>query len=253
VTDGGSSTLRDIATVARKEWMEIVLQRASMRAGLLAALGIPLAVLGIWLPAQNGPAWFTSPLTPVLWTWFPIFICATIICDAFAGERERHTLETLLASRLSDTSILFGKLAGAIGYGWGLALAGAVLNVVTVNVVARRGGFVMFPADVAVSIVVLSFLGASLTSAAGVLVSLRAASVRQAQQTLSIAVMAVFFGGGFGLKYVPPQLRRAFVQFVTVGDALSIEVAAAAVLAAVDVALVIAAMARFRRMRLILD
>lgn len=245
--------IRDILTVARKEWMEIVFQRASMRAGLLAALGVPLIVLGVWLPTQNGREWLTSPLPPVLWTWFPIFVCASMICDAFAGERERHTLETLLASRLSDTAILFGKLAGAIGYGWGLALAGVALNVVTVNVVSRGGGLAMFPAETIAAIVVLSLLGATLTSAAGVLISLRSGTVRQAQQTLSLALLLVFFTLGFGLKFVPPEVRRAFMRFVTAGDALSIELVAAAALAAVDLALILAAMARFRRTQLILD
>jgi len=245
--------IRDILTVARKEWMEIVFQRASMRAGLLAALGVPLLLLGVWLPAQNGREWLTSPLPPVLWTWFPIFICASMICDAFAGERERHTLETLLASRLSDTAILFGKLAGAVGYGWGLALAGLALNVVTVNVVSPGGSFAMFPAGTFAAMVVLSLLGATLTSAAGVLISLRSGTVRQAQQTLSLALLLVFLMLGFGLRFVPPEARRAFMQFVTAGNSLSIELVAVAALAAIDLALILAAMARFRRTQLILD
>ncbi len=248
-----TSMLRDIATVARKEWMEIIYQRASMRAGLLAAVGLPLLFLGVIMPAKEGARWMTSPLAPLLWAWFPIFICASMICDAFAGERERHTLETLLASRLSDTSILFGKLAAAIGYGWGLALTGIVLNVITVNVTVLGHGFVMFPAHTFAAMVLLSLLGAALTSGAGVLTSLRAGSVRQAQQTLSIAVMLVFFGCGFGLSMVPHGMQRAFVRFITGGGVLSIDVVAVAVLAAADAALILAAMARFRRTRLILD
>ena len=37
-----------------------------------------------------------------------------MIADGIPGERERHTLETLLASRLSDRSILLGKVMAAV-------------------------------------------------------------------------------------------------------------------------------------------
>ena len=50
---------------------------------------------------------------------FPIGLIAmgtasTLIVDAVAGERERHTLETLLASPASDTGIIVGKMAAAL-------------------------------------------------------------------------------------------------------------------------------------------
>ena len=111
----------------------------------------------------------------------------------------------------------------------------------------------MFPAGTLAVMVLLSLLGATLTSAAGVLISLRSGTVRQAQQTLSIALLLVFLLLGFGLRFVPPEARRVFMQFVTAGNSLSIELVAVAALAATDLALILAAMARFRRTQLILD
>jgi len=63
-----------------------------------------LVVFGILLPAQNGITWLTSPCC-----WPP----GRGSVDArgrrgrrfVRGERERHTLETLLASRLPDEAI----------------------------------------------------------------------------------------------------------------------------------------------------
>jgi ABC-2 type transport system permease protein len=50
-----------------------------------------------------------------------------------AGERERRTLETLLASRLDERAILFGKLLAARAYGWGLTLLSLLLGAASVS------------------------------------------------------------------------------------------------------------------------
>ena len=47
---------------------------------------------------------------------------SSLVADSFAGERERHTLETLLASRLPDRAILAGKLLVPVAVAWGAAL-----------------------------------------------------------------------------------------------------------------------------------
>ena len=72
-----------------------------------------IAVFGVFLPLQNGASWVTSPITMVYWAWMPLMLVTGVIADSFAGERERHTLETLLASRLPDRAILLGKVAAA--------------------------------------------------------------------------------------------------------------------------------------------
>lgn len=60
----------------------------------------------------------------------PVLI--TFIGDAIAGERERHTLETLLASRIGYRAILPGKLIVTVGYAWGMALVGLLLSLVVI-------------------------------------------------------------------------------------------------------------------------
>lgn len=83
----------DILTMMWKEWKEIL-----NWGGRRGRLGIVLfvVVFGVALPWQMGRAWIASPIALAYWAWVPLFMVTTVTADAFAGERERHTLETLL-------------------------------------------------------------------------------------------------------------------------------------------------------------
>lgn len=124
---------RDILTVMWKEWKELLWAGGLLRGGRVSLL-IMLAIFGVFLPYQTGRAWVESAAPLFYWAWLPLMLVAGVVADSFAGERERHTLETLLASRLPDRAILVGKLAAAVTYGWGLVLAMLGLSLVTVNV-----------------------------------------------------------------------------------------------------------------------
>ncbi|MDA8216964.1 MAG: ABC transporter permease [Dehalococcoidales bacterium] len=244
----------DIWTVAWKEWKHLFAQ-GGRRGGLLSML-VFVGVFGVFLPLQTGRDWVASPLGLVYWAWVPLFLVIGLIADAFAGERERHTLETLLASRLSDKAILFGKVVAAMGYGWGMALAGLILSLITVNVAYAGGGLLLYSPEVAVAAVVLSLLTAGLAAGAGVLVSLRAATVRQATQTMSIATMLLLFVPVFGIQALPQDVQLRLVQTVMgvgTGSIWLLILGASAVLIVIDAALLAASVARFKRAQLILD
>jgi ABC-2 type transport system permease protein len=239
----------DVLTVMRKEWKEIMAMGGAQRGRfqLLVFVGI----MGVFLPWQFGPKWVTSPAVIGAWGWVPVVLVSTIIADSFAGERERHTLETLLASRLTDSAILFGKMAAAVAYGWGLTLAGLIVGWITVNVANRGGGLLLYSPTTAIGALVLSFFGALLASAGGVLVSLRAQTVRQAQQTLSIATMVILFVPVFGVQGLPDDVKQRLATWAIRAGTLKLMLTGLAVLAAVDLLLVFAARARFRRSRLV--
>jgi len=241
--------MADIWTVMWKEWKEFSQGGGRGRLGLLLFLG----VFGVFMPLQMGRGWVESPVMPVAAVWVSLFLVTTVVADSFAGEREQHTLETLLASRLPDRAILFGKVGAAVVYGWVLTMLGLLLSLVTVNVAYQGEGLLFFPAPLAVGTVLLSLLGAGLAAGAGVLVSLRAASVRQAQQTMSLTLMALIFGIGFGAQALPVAWKVRLAQILAGVDATQALVVGAVVLASLDAGLLAAAMRRFRRGRLIAD
>lgn len=243
--------ITDIWTIAKKEMKELLTQRGRFRGGGLGMLFF-LAVFGIVMPLQAGKAWVDSPIVLAYWAWVPFLLVTSVIADAFAGERERHTLETLLASRLSDQAILFGKITTGVLYGWGLTLICMLLSLVTVNAVHGRGGLLLFPAGIAAAAVGLSFLLSFFAAALGALISLRANSVRQAQQTMSIAVYAVLIPVLL-LPMLPQSMRTALVGMARGFDSAAILLSLVGLLALADLALLGLSMARFKRARLILD
>ena len=241
--------IADIRTVMWKEWKEILLGGSRGKLGLLLFVG----VFGIFLPWQMGRAWVESPMVLAYWAWVPLFLVTSVIADSFAGERERHTLEALLASRLSDRAILFGKVGAAVGYGVGITWLSLLLGVGTANLAHGQGRLLFYPPTVGLGIVGLSLLGAGLAAATGILVSLRAATVRQAQQTLSIAIMLLLFVPILGTQALPEEWKARLSETFMAMDIISLVVMAAMVLVVLNAGLFAAAMARFRRAQLILD
>lgn len=240
--------LPDIWTMTLKSWMDLFLYRG----GIISTL-VALAVFGVVQPWEGGRDYLMGPLMPVILIWLPLFVVAPMTADSFAGERERHTLETLLASRLSDRAILFGKIGAVVSYGWGLALASLLLALLTVNLVHGHGRLVMAPVNSVGLIVVMSLLGSFFAATGGVLISLRTPTVRQAQQTLSVALLVLIFGLIFGGRLLPLEWKLRLSATFGGSNLLATEVVAGAVLALADAVLLAAAMARFQRARLILD
>ena len=243
--------ITDIITIMWKEARELFLQRSGLRGGWMGML-IMIAVFGVLFPLQSGVEWLSAPTTVLLWAWLPFILVNSVVADSFAGERERHTLETLLASSLTDRAILSGKLCSAIAYGWGITLIGLVVSLVTINIAHGAGEFLFFPPVIGLAILLLSFLIAWLAAGLGVIVSLRATSVRQAQQTLSLGFLFLFLPL-LALPLLPEGLRVSVTNALSGLDIQMTGTILVAFLLVVDVALLLAATRRFVRARLILN
>ena len=87
----------------------------------------------------------------------------------------------------------------------------------------------------------------------GVLVSLRSSSVRQAAQTLSLGIMLVLFVPLFGIRALPAATQEALLARLMGLGMNQILAGVVGVLLLLDLGLLAAAAARFRRARLILD
>jgi ABC-2 type transport system permease protein len=211
-----------------------------------------VAGVGVYMPLQSGAAWVQSPIGLVVWAWVPFLLVSSVIADSFAGERERHTLETLLASRLSDRAILFGKIGAAVAYGWGFSMVNVLIGLIAVNIAHGQGRLLLFPTNVALGILLVSFLVATFAAGVGVLISLRAETVRQAQQTFSIVNLLIFVPI-FLLPALPDEWKLRLSQVLMQANLTQVAAAIILVLALIDAALVAVAIARFQRARLILD
>ena len=243
--------IRDIWTVAWREWKELF----SRDGGLSGKLGLLIfaVFVGIFLPWQLGRAWVEAPWVTFFWAWMPLFLVTAVTADAFAGERERHTLETLLASRLPDSAILLGKVVATVLYVWGLTLVCMPIGLITINLGHADGGLLLYAPSTFVSLAGLSLLATIMGSASGVLVSLRASSVRVAQQNLSMIAMALAFVPVIALRLLPIPWRANVITYFMGASISEVVMPLAASLAALDITLLLIAMGRFRRDRLVLD
>ena len=242
----------DIVTVTRKEWLEFRDQLLRLRRGGLSAV-IVLLMLGIVTPLQMGPLWLTSPLMLAYWPLLSSGMVSTLIADAFAGERERHTLETLLATRLSDTSILLGKVLAAIMYGLLFTTANIIVGVITLSIKHFGEGIQAPPALHIAYMLLLVTLACSTLAGIGVFISLKAATVRQAQQTLGIIMMVLFIGPVLFIQFLDSPNRMSLAARLSSLGTDRLVAWTSAVLLAASVILILMAMARFKRGKLTLD
>jgi ABC-2 type transport system permease protein len=243
--------MADVVTVLWKELKEIPRQSSGRRGGPMNIL-VVIGLIGVFLPLQAGVK-FLNPSQLGVIVVLPVMLILAVIADSFAGERERHTLETLLASPLSDRAILFGKIAAAVGWGWGISMLSLVLGLITVNLKFGQGKLLMFAPETAVAVVLGSLLGGIFMASAGVLVSLRSSTVRQAQQTLSLSFLVLIFAGVFGIRALPRDWLLWLSRVVVTTGEMTLIFSAAGIVLLIDLAILGAAMARFQRSRLILD
>lgn len=197
--------MRDIWTMLWKEAKDSPLQGGPR--ALIAPL-IFIAIEGVFLPEQLGQNWLAlSPATMLLLLLMPFLFVSSYVGDTIAGERERHTLETLLASRISDRAILLGKLIAIVGYAWGMVLVSLLIGVVSANLAQRSGRWICYaPFGLLLEALALSLLTSVLAASVGVLISLRAATARQVQQTMGVSTLVVLVGVLLAARAVPSQV-----------------------------------------------
>ena len=243
--------ITDIVTVAWKELREMLIlgdPRGRSKFSLLIVIG----VFGVFIPLQNGTDWVTSPISIAVWGWMPFIWVSSIVADSFAGERERHTLESLLATRLSDRAILFGKLLASLVYGVVMTWTILLVSLVTINIGFGRDGLILFPSEVMIGAFVFSILISGLSASVGVLVSLHAGSVRQAQQWMSAGMLVIFLPFML-VRYIPQEWLGLVDSVLVNAGPLSIGIGLAVLLFVVEMILIAVAMRRFQRSKLILD
>ncbi len=246
--------LNDLWTMLWKEWKELLRFQGRGRSGMMGIL-VMVVVFAIFMPLQYGRMWVESAAPLSLWVVIPLILVGTMVADSFAGERERHTLETLLASRLPDQTILLGKILASVVYVWLVTQILFLIALIPINISQGQGQFLFYLPQVALSGLVVSFLLACLMSNIGVLVSLRSESVKQAQQKLGISTFVVAYllpmAVVYGLRFIPEATRDRLFQPILSGEVGTIVLIASLGLIVLNIVFYAAASARFQRNRLI--
>jgi ABC-2 type transport system permease protein len=206
-------------------------------------------LLAFYVSWSAGARWVEQPVPVFPCTLVAVLAVIIVVPESFAGERERHTLETLLASRLGDGSILFGKLGVAVAFSMILVLVVLVLGLITANVFHVDGRILLYTVRNLSVTIVISLLMSLLVASLGVIISLGSETVQEATQTLA------------GLVLVPPIIlgmivlifKRKFIFFLmVVGRPISGLVLLLGFIV-LDVLLLAELRRRFKRSKLLLD
>ena len=250
----------DVRSVFWKEWRELLNQGGRGKLGK-ATLAIGL-LPGLILPLQMGRYWLETPMALASLLLIPPIVSAAIV-DSVTGERERHTLETLLASRLPDRAILYGKLAVAIAFGWLETLGFALPGLLLVNLVYLRDDPLFYSLPVMIGFILTTPILCLLIASFGAIVASRARTVRQASLVvgvLTFVILPTLIAGlvGIGLLAVVAE-AESFDSYEAVTAALAgplmavLMLAASLLLGGLAVIVLGIAQSRYQRTKLALD
>lgn len=236
---------QDIRTVIWKERKSLLWTQGTRWRAVLPLLS-PL-FLAIYIPWQAGLDWLQSYVSLLVCFVVPLLLVGISVPESFAGERERHTLPTLLASRLSDGSIVLGKLIACIAFSFVALTVALVIGLAVANASDWQGHFVFYRPAVLLMGLGAAFLVALLAGSAGILISLRSKSVQGATQ----ALLGIFFVPPLLLSMAVMFLRESMIPLVerlsfmaTLGTVLG-------VIATIDVVLTVLVFTRFQRSQLL--
>jgi ABC-2 type transport system permease protein len=244
---------KDILTVMWKESKGLLRYNSSRWKSIVILLA-PIALLGIIFPLQFRDGWLTSYWSVIVAVITPLMLIATTISESFAGERERHTLETLLASRLPDRAILLGKLLVSVLFGWGMTLFLLLVSLVVVNILTWDGGMRFYQPEILGIDLTGSFLMSVLVTSLGTLISLRSPTVQSAAQSLMLMLFMPFLLLQAVVFLLPTFLPAEVVRgYLVKLDFLTIALVVLGIMLIITFGLLLGAFARFKRSKLILS
>ncbi len=245
--------MTDILTVAGKELREIV-GGGSGRKGLFRELFF-VFLFGVFFPLSQSEAWRSGAMPTVFVFMIPLFLAGPYVADTFAGEKERKTLETLLATRLPDSSIYLGKIFAVCTYAWAVTQLIVLASMVALNVVDGADGWFVYPPAVWAAALIGSYASALLISGIGTFISLRSETVRAAHQAMMLPLFVLIFGGSFGIgalwRALPVETQLSLIEWASGVSPLEGILGIVALLLLVDVFLLRLGIRRFRRSKLI--
>ena len=186
--------IRDSLIVAEKELMELFATRSTKI--LIMQIGILGVIFGGFIPYSQGRYWIAETyLLGFHFVFVPFVVTFPFVTDCFAGERERKTLETLLATRLDEKALFLGKSLSVFAFSYVQVLMVVLIGMATINaywwIEAGGKGLFLYSSPALFALFGLSAAMVAMATGIGVFVSLRAESVRAAQRITGVISLAI--------------------------------------------------------------
>jgi ABC-2 type transport system permease protein len=211
--------------IMRREWTRMPPVVSGGKGALVPNL-LALAFVAVLLPFSMGKT-FLEPCSLILFAALSVLIVCSLITGCFFGPEARLDLRELAAGGASGGAIALGKAGAAAMRGWLLGMAVLLGGLVTVNLAYWPGHVLAPPNAVSGQAIALSLAGSWLVAMAGALISLRASSVRQAQDSLKVAILMAILAAIDLVWFFPGDLLEIpYIAWIAAG----VLVAAAAVL-----------------------
>jgi ABC-type transport system involved in multi-copper enzyme maturation permease subunit len=199
----------------RKELSESLRQWQSLY-GLLFQSACLVLAAGFVAP-HEASIWQSPGQLFFCYAVWPALVSAVYAGDAFVGERERKTLETLYSTPIADISIFGGKLLAALCVALGCAVLALGLGLLTGTVCHLQPLRVVGPAGLAVLLAGALAVGCCVTALA-TFVSERVHSARAAQQISSLLPMLLI--GAVGVVVEQHEIVLDFPSLAMIDGAL---------------------------------
>ena len=154
----------------------------------------------------------------------PIMASSIIASDSFAGEKERKTMEALLATPLSDGEMLLGKMCVSLVPAVVVTVAAFLVysTIMDYSTIDLFSGKLLFPNSTCLTLIfILSPAIAFADVALTVLISTRAKGVKEAQQIsalLLVPLIGIVIGQVSGAMLLDPWLVLLMAAFLVVLD-----------------------------------
>ncbi|NOK63719.1 MAG: hypothetical protein GFH27_549379n62 [Chloroflexi bacterium AL-W] len=195
------------------------------------------------------PAEFVK--SPLFVLFFAILPCGGIfiwLCDSFAGERERHTLETLLLTPVPDWTIIGGKII-ALSIYTGMLVGGVLFTLIIGQTIIIGDYPDMMWYSFIFFVTLLSYI---FIINVGMMVTWSAPSLQIAQQILLYPFVGLGLGVPLVVSWLPVSLREPLMDFFLALNRYSSNSIVFTITLIAALGSLVVVLVRFRRERLLL-
>lgn len=154
----------------------------------------------------------------------PLMSSSVIASYSFAGEKERRTIEALLATPISDSELILGKILASFIPSLFVTILSFIIYSITVDLVSFNifGNKLLLPNILWIILIfglspAVAFASIGLT----VMISAKARGFREAQQISVILLIPIFvlvFGQAIGVFFLEPLILIILIEAFIVTD-----------------------------------